>query len=166
MEIYAPTDGSIESLTNNFIGIYISEDDNHDIFMPFDGSINFFTEEQGTFVDPSAWQFSSIFKAQPMKTARLHLILASENKNFTNIHLIIEVGQGYITNKIGLLIKGNEKIKKGTKIGEIIIGSRSYIAFQQPFLFFESEKNIKIEAKIKGGETLLGVVKKQEGMFL
>jgi len=139
--ILSPVYGKVVKIKGLFIQIYISQNDNHDIFSPIYGKINQIYFKNGIFKDDT-------FHSEYDHTGRLFIKM--ENI-YGNLKFIIEVGKPqYITDTIKVSVSENDFLESGQKIGQIIIGSTAYIILPP-----NSKNYLKLNDKLKGGKTIV-----------
>lgn len=146
MSLVSPTFGIITKITNNIIHIYIrgyndEKEDNHNIFSPITGEIKKTFEKIKLKRKGEYTNNDILYIFDENKKGRL-------NMKIKNINFSVEVGKGYITNSIRLSNK--KKFKKGEKIGEIIIGSYSFIKIPKNYII-----NVNLNDELIGGKTII-----------
>jgi hypothetical protein len=142
--IVAQTNGVITEIDNGKITVYIDIKDNHDIFAPVTGKIEHLIAEKGDFD-----RYLKLFQSWEKKRGRLTI-------GIENIRFLIEVGEGYVTNKIKVKKLVGEGVKRGEIIGHIVLGSLSeiYIPKEHSILVTEGQRLV-------GGKTILAMKAKQ-----
>lgn len=112
MNILSPTSGIVERVEAKSVYIYIAPEDDHGIYAPIAGKLSY-NYEEGTFFPPK------FFTIKEPKTGRLFMTIQ-------NVSFYVEVGKPqYITNTVRIEKEGI--VAAGEKVGEILIGSRSWI---------------------------------------
>lgn len=144
MNVVSPVYGTISNISDNSITIYISPNDNHNIFAPIDGTISEIDIVQGY------WK-RRVFHAYEDKIGRT-IIYISNICLPEDISFWLEVGKPmYITDRIQLNKDIDDYVKKGELIGEIILGSLCEIHFHN----LNHQNKIRIGDKVIGGNTIL-----------
>ena len=135
-----------KNLFNRKIRIYIDREDNHEIYAPATGKITNISEEYGKFKTVFPYLNAKEFKSDDMHTGRIYFFMS------IGICFAIEVGKPqYITDTVSLDIEEGDRIEVGEKIGEILIGSTSYIFYNDTEYKFIQ----KIGTVLSGGNTTL-----------
>lgn len=131
-------------LFNRKIRIYIDREDNHEIYAPATGRITNISEEHGKFKTVSP--YTKKFKSDDMHTGRIYFFMS------VGICFAVEVGKPqYITDTVSLDIEEGDQIEIGKKIGEILIGSTSYIFYNDTeYDFIQRSGTV-----VSGGNTVL-----------
>jgi phosphatidylserine decarboxylase len=148
--INSPTYGQVIGIEGNKITTLIDAEDIHTIYSSVDGEITGVKFEKGEFKH-------HVFECPITKKGRATLEITDDNKMKHNITL--EVGKGYITNRVRLDKDLGDVVKKGELIGEILLGSLSEVIIPQ----YDEIKILVSEGdKVKGGETPLAFLEKWE----
>ena len=142
--IVAQTNGVITEIDNGKITVYIDVKDNHDIFAPVTGKIKNLIAEKGNFD-----RYLKLFQSWEKKRGRLTI-------EIENVRFLIEVGEGYVTNKIKVKKIVDDKVKRGEIIGHIVLGSLSEIYIPKGHVILVTEGQ-----RVVGGKTILALKVKQ-----
>jgi phosphatidylserine decarboxylase len=129
--VLAPTHGTITYADASRVTIYISTSDNHDIFAPVAGHVDSLTALRGYWrrptrpdEDPTGAQ---VFQAYETKKGRA-IAKMTESVTGQPLEFWIEVGSGYVTDRVLFRVKQNQTVlRAGARIGEIILGSLSEV---------------------------------------
>jgi len=140
--IVAPTHGVITDIVGNKITIYISSEDNHDIFAPRTGTITSIIAKEGDFD-----RYLKLFKAWEKKIGRLTI-------EINDTIFLLEVGEGYITKRVRLTKNIEQHVNQSEVIGEIVLGSLSEIYLPKAYVVTVQEGQ-----RVIGGKTVLGIKK-------
>jgi len=120
-KILAPTFGIVESVVDEIICIYIDVSDNHSIYAPIDGIVSEIKTFDGLVSERKG---NTIFTSQ--KNRRGHVRFSIDSR-IPRLYFRVEVGKGYVTDRIRYWVSVGDLINAGQIIGEIILGSRSMI---------------------------------------
>lgn len=155
--ILSPADGKIieinEVIEDTFIkgpsikiAIFLSVFDVHINRSPCDGKIIFLEYRKGKF-------FVASNPKATRQNERNSIGLISSN----SFKILIRQIAGIIAQRIVCGINLNQEVKKGMQIGMIKFGSRTEIYIPKNKI---EKVNVKLNDRVKGGESILGVIKK------
>lgn len=147
-QIVAPTSGVINKIKNNKVQIYIAPEDDHHVFSPVSGIISKITIENGHWIRHiETDEFVADFKKDGRVTVQIQT-------NFGKlVSFWLEVGEGYITDRIKLSVTEGSRVNKGDLIGEIILGSLSEVQLPNNNLIRAS-----LIQKVVGGQTIISTL--------
>lgn len=124
--VLAPTYGIVEEASPSSIVIYIDARDNHSVHSVVSGYVSKITTYQGEILRPIRGR-TSMFQAFERKTGRVTISYE------LGVSVDLEVGEGYITDRVQLEIKEGDWIAPaGKRIGEILLGSLSEVHLPGP----------------------------------
>jgi hypothetical protein len=146
--LVAPTYGTVQKITPNSIEIYIGVTDNHQIFAPLTGDISNIEYQEGEF--RHTYDVGE-YVVEKTKRGRAIILVTDDENN--KIPFWIEVGRGYVTNRIQIDKNIGERVKQckithvqqGERIGEIKLGSLSQIHLPENSI-----------ATVKKGDIIIG----------
>lgn len=139
--VRSPTSGVVDAINaaKGTITIYISPQDNHDVFAPVSGIVQDIVTENGL------WHRPMFTVPSQVKTGRVRVVLNQ------GVEFWLEVGKPtYITNRVQLNIDKGSHVYAGERIGEIVLGSLSEV-----HLPVSSEILVKPGMPVVGGETAI-----------
>jgi len=139
--IVAPTYGKVVEIRRCSVTIYISVDDDHNVFAPIDGKITKMETFEGEIT-----RYLKIFKSYEKKKGRVKIFI----NGCLSISFWLEVGEGYVTDRVRLDRFEGDFVSRGENIGEIILGSLSEIHLPESSLINVEEGDYLI-----GGETII-----------
>jgi len=102
-----------------YVRIYLSPNDKHTIYAPFDGTVSRVETKSGNFI-------RQVFHSFERKNGRLILTFRSSSSDL-EIIAWFEVGSSYVTNTIKMNKKQGDSVYEGEVIGEIVVGSLSQL---------------------------------------
>jgi hypothetical protein len=148
--IISPVNGQIISMDSRKITIYISVNDNHQIYAPLGGEITYMSITNGSW---KRKYYTTVFNKTGHLTVEINNIVS----------FWVEVGKPkYVTDTIRVDYEMGDTVEQGKVIGEIIIGSLAQIAIPPDGKIL---KGIKEGTKLVGGETALYTIK-EEGEYV
>jgi hypothetical protein len=136
------THGVVTGIASNKVTVYIDIDDIHDIYAPVSGKIKYVTTESGDFD-----RYLKVFRSWERKRGRLTI-------GIRDVKFLVEVGEGYVTDRVRLKKGIGDTVKRGDVIGHIVLGSLSeiYLPIGYDVLVREGET-------VAGGTTIAGIRK-------
>jgi len=141
-----PTFGRVVKIEKNTITTLIDIRDNHLVFSPVDGKLRDLAFLNGVFKH-------KIFESVITKKGRA--IIQIFDINNMDYFIFLEVGEGYVTNRVRIDIEINQEIERSDIIGEILLGSLSEIRLP-------SYKSLRIlvneNEKVVGGVTPIAFI--------
>lgn len=124
------------------ITIFLSVFNVHVNRIPFTGKVEFLHYQKG--------KFKAAFNHKASEENEQHSIGLSHSKG----KILFKQITGFIARRIISYLKENQNVEKGDVFGMIKFGSRCDVFFED-----NVEIKVKIRDKVKGGETILGIVK-------
>ncbi len=133
--VVSPADGRIDFLEGNRLEIFMNLFDCHVNRSPVDGRISKIVYRRGR---------------------KIPAFLRRDNVEMNEIHIENEYGTfkviqiaGFLARRIVCFVKEGERVRKGDKIGMIVMGSRVVLEIPHGFVFVR-----RVGEKVKAGETL------------
>lgn len=147
--VNSPTYGRIAKIKGNKIITLIDVKDIHTVHSSVDGEITALKFEKGEFKH-------KIFESPFTKKGRATVEITDNNKMKHDITL--EVGKGYVTNRVRLDKGLGDVVRKGEYIGEILLGSLSEVTIPE---YDKVEILVSEGDKVIGGITPLAYLEKR-----
>ena len=157
--VVSPTYGTIVGIGNNTdliannrdsrVTIYIAKEDDHLVFAPVSGKIHHVFTVNGKFSPET-----NLFVANPnlpyeMHTGRIYLEWADRR-----ITMALEVGKPkYVTDRVKMSVNFGYEVESGRKIGEILIGSTSYVYYNS--YDYRIPESVSLGTVVVGGMTAI-----------
>jgi hypothetical protein len=142
--IVSPTYGRVMKANDEEITIFIPYKQNHKIFTPISSIVKNIKSYKGKFKRTIVGKKrNKIFEVTKIKRGRVVITLIG------NIELLlyIEVGFPFRPNRIRIDVNVEDKLRKGSIIGEILLGSLSEIHFP---------KNIEVKPLVSYMDNVIG----------
>jgi phosphatidylserine decarboxylase len=150
--VLSPADGKVIEIQNEFekeyvkapttrISIFLSVFDVHINRIPMDGTIRYFRYHKGSFVKAYKREASSVNE---------QTVIGIENRK---TKILFKQIAGILARRIVCHVREGGIVKRGERFGMIKFGSRVDI-----FLPKEFEIKVKLNQKVKGGLSIIGVM--------
>lgn len=139
--------------------IYIAVSDEHSIYAPVAGHVDELRAERGEwrrpiYPDEQEPGALSVFQAYETKKGRA-ICRMTDAYTRRGIEFWIEVGEGYVTDRILFRVKQNQTVRRaGARIGEIILGSLSEVHLDSRV----SRVLVRAGDKVMGGITPIAIL--------
>ncbi len=148
-EILSPVNGRVTKVERNAVTIYIPVETDHRVYSPVSGTIVSILAKKGKF-EYVRFHPGLLFKATPEQKGRV-LVIIQPWSGGQKVSFWLEVGQGYVTDRIRLDVTVHEEVQQAEVIGEILLGSLAEIQLPEG-----SQVLVSKGQWVRGGKTVVG----------
>lgn len=133
--VVSPADGRIDYIEGNRIEIFMNIFDCHVNRCPVDGVVKKIVYKKGS-------KFPAFMRCKTPESNEIYI------ENEYGIFKVVQIA-GFLARRIICFVKEGEKVKKGEKIGMIVMGSRVVLEIPDGFKFVKG-----LGERVKAGETI------------
>ncbi len=147
-KVVSPVFGTINQIHGNQVQIYIPQKANHHVYAPISGRVIKISYQNGNWIHHIK---TDEFVAFVRKTGRVTIEFSDNDlETGKTVRFWLEVGQGYITDRIKISVKEGQYVNQSQVIGEIILGSLAEVTVPDP-------KGIQVQnsEKVIGGQSII-----------
>jgi phosphatidylserine decarboxylase len=154
-QVLSPADGKVvivKTATEKFflkkpsvhIAIFMNPLNNHVQRAPFDGKVVKMVYHEGEFL-------AAYDDKADLVNEQAHLLVELKGKGKAKGRMVIKQISGLLCRRVKTDAKAGDNIKRGNRIGRILLGSRVDVFMPKAF-----KSNVKVGDQVKAGVTVLG----------